>query len=254
MRLFIADDEPLARQRLRRLLSDSRHEVVGEAGNGEAALAAIRQLQPDVALLDIRMPLLDGLAVAAALIEDPYPPAVIFVTAYSAHMLEAFQVQARNYLLKPVRRQDLLRVLETVSRLDRVQLDTARRDLLAKAEVPVLICGDHGRQVRVPVDEILYCRSQDRSVLVCRPGGLLDCELSLREIESRLPQLMRIHRQVLVHPARVESLSRQSEGEGWQLQLRGLAEPLEVSRRLLAEVRRRLAGDSDEAEKLPPVR
>jgi two-component system response regulator AlgR len=108
MRVVIVDDEPLARERLRRLLAEfPGYEVVGEAADGAQALAIIREQNPDLVLLDIRMPGTDGLQVARQLAEEKTPPAVIFTTAFSEHALSAFDASATAYLLKPIRKDKL---------------------------------------------------------------------------------------------------------------------------------------------------
>ena len=113
MRVAIVDDEPLARERLRRLLAEfPGYEVVGEAGDGAQALALIREQNPDLVLLDIRMPGMDGLQVARHLAEEKTPPAVIFTTAFSEHALSAFDASATAYLLKPIKKEKLREALQ----------------------------------------------------------------------------------------------------------------------------------------------
>ena len=123
MRILVCDDEDLARERLVRLLRDVEDcEVVGEAENGRDALEKVEILEPDLVLLDIRMPVMDGIACAEALSRLDNPPAVIFITAFDEHALAAFQVEAVGYLLKPVRREQLNEALARAARLNRAQL------------------------------------------------------------------------------------------------------------------------------------
>ncbi|WP_040819905.1 LytR/AlgR family response regulator transcription factor, partial [endosymbiont of Tevnia jerichonana] len=124
MNILLVDDEPLARERLTALLVElgGDYRVVAMAANGEQALQLCDELQVDLLLLDIRMPGIDGLTVAARLAEMATPPAVIFTTAYDEHALQAFEQNAVGYLLKPVRKQRLLQALEQARRLTRPQL------------------------------------------------------------------------------------------------------------------------------------
>ncbi|HAN68794.1 MAG TPA: DNA-binding response regulator, partial [Halieaceae bacterium] len=123
MKVLLVDDEPLARERLRRLLQRLRPEAcVIEADSGETALALLAKEDPALVLLDVRMPGMDGIEVAAAMDRLPAPPAVIFCTAYDEYALEALRHQAVAYLLKPVRESELARALATAGRVNRVQL------------------------------------------------------------------------------------------------------------------------------------
>ena len=123
MRILVVDDETLARDRLRRMLeAEGEHEVVGEAANGSQAVVLCEELQPELVLLDIRMPGMDGLEPARHFLGLEAPPAVIFCTAYEEHAIQAFDLQAVGYLLKPVRKDNLLAALAKTVRLNRAQL------------------------------------------------------------------------------------------------------------------------------------
>lgn len=127
MKVLICDDEALARERLARFLKDmDGYEIVGEAENGRDALTQAEATAPDIVLLDLRMPVMDGMACAERLAQLPEPPAVIFCTAYDEHALAAFQVQAVGYLLKPVRREQLTEALARATRVNRAQLEAVR--------------------------------------------------------------------------------------------------------------------------------
>jgi two-component system response regulator AlgR len=136
MRILVCDDEALARERLVRLLRDVPDcEVVGEAENGREALTKVEALDPDLILLDIRMPIMDGIACAEALARLDNPPAVIFITAFDEHALAAFQVEAVGYLLKPVRREQLNEALARAARLNRAQLQQIKEKVSSTAKV-----------------------------------------------------------------------------------------------------------------------
>ena len=125
MRILVVDDEAPARDRLKRLLREfTEVEVVGEAADGKAALAATAELQPDLILLDIRMPGMDGMEAARHLATLPQPPRVIFTTAYGEHALEAFEAQAIDYLVKPVRKERLAQALERAAKILTPSADT----------------------------------------------------------------------------------------------------------------------------------
>ncbi len=237
-RVFIADDEKLARERLRRLLEDSPFEVVGEAENGEQTLKAVATLAPDILLLDIRMPGKDGLETAAELSETAYPPAIIFVTAYDAYLMQAFQVRAQNYLLKPVRREALLKALETASQVTRAQLRTLENDLLQRDDEPTLAVQDGDTERRIPLAEVICLQAENKYVTLHTLSGDVLCDDSLKELESRFPDLVRIHRNTLINPQHVIALQRGDTG--LSLKMRATSQALVVSRRLARSVRQQL--------------
>src|SRR5690606_31054528 len=130
IRVLICDDEPLARDRLRRMLEKIPETLgVGEAENGEELLEQLPQLRPDLILLDIRMPAMDGLPAAARLSESDNPPAIVFCTAYDEHAIAAFKVNAIDYLLKPVRQDDLEKTLHKASRVNKAQMAVVRQEI-----------------------------------------------------------------------------------------------------------------------------
>ena len=125
MRILIVDDEAPARQRLQQLLEDlGGHEIVGEAANGQDALKLSSQLDPDVILLDIRMPGMDGMECARHISARENPPAVVFTTAYDQYAIEAFEARAVGYLLKPVRKERLENALSQARRLTSAEADS----------------------------------------------------------------------------------------------------------------------------------
>jgi len=229
-RVLIIDDEPLARARLAALLREcDGAEVVGAFGDGESALAAVRELQPDVVLLDINMPGIDGIAVAQRWVGQGRPR-VIFCTAYDTHALEAFELDAVDYLLKPVRAERL-----------RAALARAQRRV-ADADAPVVyLRGRLGsEEIRVALDDVVCLLAEEKYVVVRHRHGELLIEESLRQLEEAHPQqFVRLHRNCLVPPSRLLGLKTLADGRVLA-RLDGTDFTPEISRRNLAVVRRSL--------------
>jgi two-component system response regulator AlgR len=235
MRILIVDDEPLARARLTALLGEcaaAAHgavEVCGSVGDGEAALDAIGALQPDVLLLDINMPGLDGVALAQRL-AGRSKPQVVFCTAYENHALQAFELGAVDYLLKPVRLERL-----------REALQRAARRQSASAEPGIHLYGRlRGEQVRIPLGEVVCLLAEEKYVVVRHAGGELLVEESLRQLEEAHPQqLVRLHRNCLVPASRLLGLKTLADGRVLA-RLGGTELAPEVSRRNLPALRKLL--------------
>ncbi len=238
MKILIADDEAPARARLASLLAvaGSGYELVAEAANGSEVLAACEKQPVDLVLLDIRMPGMDGIAAALALAERPNPPAVVFVTAFDEHALAAFEANAIDYLLKPVRPERLQRALDKASALSGEQ-----QSALAQA-AGYLNASYRGGVLRIPAADVIFLRADSKYVEVWHAQGLALTEESLRTVEERLPGLfLRVHRNALVAPGRVRELRKGQEGQ-LLLVMDGCEEQVEVSRRHAPEVRRMLRG------------
>lgn len=239
MRILIADDEAPARARLAALLAADAgdHEVIGQAANGSEVLAQCAREPVDLVLLDIRMPGLDGIQAALALAATERPPAVIFVTAYDEHALAAFDANAIDYLLKPVRPERLHRALAKARALSREQ-----QQALSAGDAFISASYRGGMQ-RIPVAAVICLRADSKYVEVWHDEGMALTEESLRAIEDRLPgRFLRVHRNALVAPARVREVRRSDSGQQL-LVLDGTDEAIEVSRRHVPEVRRLLRGD-----------
>lgn len=237
MKILIVDDEQLARDRLARMVGALEGcTVVGEAGNGLQALEQAQRSDPDVVLLDIRMPGMDGLETARHLGALEAPPAVIFCTAYEEHAVQAFDLQAVGYLLKPVRRENLGVALERAQRVNKAQLaaltqadDSRRSHISARTRRGIEL---------VPVDEVRYFQADQKYVTVRHPGGEVIIDETLRELEEEFGDtFVRIHRNSLVAAAHIERLERGDSGQA-RIRLRDVSESLDVSRRHLAAVRR----------------
>lgn len=244
LKILLVDDEPLARERLRTLLGDIAgqlpNSVVGEAGNGLAALEFLREHQADVVLADIRMPGMDGIELAGHLGGLETPPAVIFTTAFDNYAVQAFDLSAVDYLLKPVRAQRLQSALQKV--------------LLAQPPNPTLLadigrevrgggrthlsCQERGRLLLVPVAEVLYFKADLKYVTARTVEREYLLDEALTHLESEFAErFIRLHRSVLVAKSALAGFEKaagdDAEAYGWAL-LRGLPEKLPVSRRLWA--------------------
>jgi two-component system, LytTR family, response regulator AlgR len=225
-RIIIADDEAPARRRLFDLLDELQpafaHAVVAEAQNGKEALAAAAQ-GADILLLDIRMPEMDGIETARHLLRMENAPRVIFITAYDQHALEAFEVHAVDYLLKPVRRERLLAALEPRG---------ARR---------FFSVNERGRLLLVPAEEVIYFRAELKYITVMTANREYLIEDSLTHIDEEFGgRYLRIHRNCLARADLIESFERDADADGeaqWIVTLRGRGERLPVSRRQHAQVR-----------------
>ncbi|MDP4536858.1 LytTR family DNA-binding domain-containing protein [Alkalimonas collagenimarina] len=228
MKVLLVDDEPLARSRMRRLLqAHADVDLVGEAEDGQQALELCRSLQPDLLLLDIEMPTLSGLDVAKALSDVVVPPALVFVTAHPQHALNAWQLAAAGYLVKPVSAEALADLLGRLGKPNRVQLE-------AKKE-PVISYQLAGVSRQVALSAILYLQAEDKYVRLVFQGGEALIEQSLRQLELDYPQLLRIHRKVLINSQHFVALHQ--HGSGYWLELNGCAERLDVSRREASKIR-----------------
>lgn len=241
LKILLVDDEPLARDRLRTLLSDISiqlpTEVVGEAGNGLAAMAFLKEHPVDVVLADIRMPGMDGIELAGHLGAFEKPPAVIFTTAYDNYAVQAFDLNALDYLLKPVRTQRLLTALQKAHGAplpDAAVLAGIGREVRGGGRTH-LSCHERGRLLLVPVAEVLYFKADLKYVTArtVEREFLLDEALTHLETEFA-DRFVRLHRAVLVAKAGLAGFEKaggdDADAYGWAL-LRGVPDKLPVSRR-----------------------
>lgn len=243
LRVFIADDETPARERLKELLADLAAElpteVVGEAANGLDAVAQLPASRAQVLLLDIEMPGMRGLEVARHLAGLEAAPAVVFVTAHDRHAVEAFELNALDYLLKPVRASRLAAALKKAS-----ADGPPGRERLAKAAVQAreyLSVTERNRIHLVPVRDVLYLRAELKYVTLRTRSGEHLIEESLVALEREFAErFVRVHRNCLVARAAVRGFERSAAGgeePHWNVVLDGVPERLPVSRRQWAEVR-----------------
>lgn len=237
--ILVVDDEALARQRLRTLLADCNGPVTGridDVASADEAIGRLRQHPYDVVLLDIQMPGSGGLELARVLRTLAAPPAIVFVTAHSQHALAAFEMDAADYLTKPVRLERLQQALAKAERSGRAAGAAAGAD--------VLIIQDRGRTERVPLSEVLYLKAQLKYVTVRTASRSYILDGALSDLEDRYAgQFMRIHRNALVARRAVRALEKHhgnesgDDADGWAVRLAGISEVLQVSRRQLGAVR-----------------
>ncbi len=245
--ILLVDDEALARLRLRALLQDCTDppcEVVGEAGDATEAQALLHGRACDLLLLDIGLPGLDGMQLAAALRAQPRPPSVVFVTAHAQHALRAFELDAVDYLTKPVSRERLRSALQRVAQRRRA-VPTA-----ADGDARVLVVHDRGRVLRLPLSDVLFLKAELKYVTLRTAAHSYVLDDPLSELEQRLGDgFLRVHRNALVARSAVRALQRrrgdgssadEGHGEHWAVQLTPTGEWLAVSRRQLAAVREAL--------------
>jgi two-component system response regulator AlgR len=239
MRVLIVDDEKLARDRLRELLNDiGGYTVVGEAMNGTEAVEKVSNLNPDVVLMDIRMPGMDGLEAAMHMMGMEAPPSVIFTTAYDQHALDAFEVNAVDYLLKPIRKDRLANALTKAHKLTIKQareIHQARAEPQARTHISVHLRGN----IRlVPVPDVMFFLADSKYVVVRTASEEHLIEDSLVNLEKEFgDQFLRVHRNALVATQFIKGIEKSPAGT-WQVALKGSDKKLDVSRRHTAGVRR----------------
>ena len=239
IRVLVVDDESLARSRLKTLLGDCREpqaQVLGEAANAVQAMDFLQHHAVDAVLADIHMPGADGLMLAQALRQLPHPPAVVFVTAYAEHAVQAFELEALDYLTKPVRLERLQAALQKIERARHQAADAA-----TEAQEDVLVIQERGRAERVPLAQVLYLKAELKYITVRTASRSYLLEASLSDLEARYgSRFIRIHRNALVARRAVRALEKHhdpEEGEGWAVRLDGVEDALFVSRRQLSAVR-----------------
>ena len=241
LQVLVVDDEPLARARLVSLLAHCQTTAV-QAANAVEAMERLQHQHFDLVLLDVHMPGLDGLQLARVLQTRNEPLAVVFVTAHAEHALQAFELDATDYLTKPVR-------------LERLQaaLQKAQRHLQQRGTVPlpaspaeeIILIQERNRTERLPLSEVIYFKAELKYITVRTATRHLILDGSLGDLEEKYgARFMRIHRNALIARSAARSLQKHhdpEEGEGWALRLDGVSELLFVSRRQLAAVRELLA-------------
>lgn len=234
--VLIADDEPLARERIRRLVEAlPGYSACGEAADGNEVLTKIAQQAPDILLLDIRMPGMDGMEAAERIATLEAPPAIIFCTAYDHYAIQAFDVHAVAYLLKPVRREALAEALKRAGRVNRVQLQAlAEKDSGTEEQIAVRT---HRGTELIDIRGILYCEADQKYVTIHHVRGETVTDYTLKELENTYPQhLLRIHRHTLVGVRFIQALLRNGDGQA-VIDLTDNHGRLPVSRRHTASVR-----------------
>lgn len=242
MRILICDDEPLAIERLSRLVVQLGHEVVAHACNGRDAIELVDQHQPDVVLLDIQMPEMNGLLCAEQLGTFDPMPAIIFCTAYDDHALDAFKSKAQGYLLKPIAQDDLARVLHQLPRLNQAQITHIKQqDTHDRPHQRQHITARTYRGVElIPVENIYYFLADQKYVTVRHKHGSVLIDETLKDLELEFQdRFIRIHRNALVSMDYLDGLELISSGQ-YQVRCKEVDERLAVSRRHLPYLRDRM--------------
>jgi len=256
LRILIVDDEAPARARLRNLLDDVLpqvpNRVVAEAVDGLGALEQVNHVEADVALVDIRMPRMDGIELARHLAGLAKPPAVIFVTAYDQYAIQAFDLSAVDYLLKPVRAE---RLAEALRKANRSPAGIAALRQATEAIEPGgrrhLRCSERGKVLLVPVAEVVYFKAELKYVTARTREREFLLEESLAQLETEFDQrFLRIHRNCLVARVAIAGFEREHETTmagveaeaRWALLLKGVPERLPVSRRQWSQVKLAVEG------------
>ncbi len=235
LNILIIDDEKPARDRLRRLVDAiPDYRVAGEAANGSEALERIRELSPDVLLLDISMPGMDGMTLARTLQESGASPAVIFCTAYQDQALRAFEVEAVDYVVKPVRTERLEKALEKAARYLGSNGGKAEEQHFLRSTVG-------GKVVLTPLSRVVCLLAEDKYTTVIHENGMTVVDESLTELENCYPSnFFRVHRNALVSRKHLRGLERTPEGHT-QVLLSGSDRKPEVSRRNVSALRKLLS-------------
>ena len=238
MKILIADDEHLARQRLRQMVESLGENNIAEVNNGLAVLEYCQINIPDVILLDIRMPGIDGMEVAIKLSELQARPAIIFTTAFPEHAIAAFEVYATDYLLKPIKKIRLEAALKKVcgKTADELNVDNApnkRTSLCVRVR---------GNLQKIAIEDILYFRAEQKYVMVCHKEGQVLIEDSLKSLELEFADyFIRIHRNALASYTYLSGMTKGKEGQ-WLLTLNNVDEKLDISRRHVSALRKVFKG------------
>ena len=256
LRILIVDDEQPARERLRELLQDSHDElatqVVGEAGNGPQALMLFPECDAEVALVDIHMPVMSGIELARHLQALERPPAVVFITAHDQYAVQAFEVNAFDYLLKPVRRTRLVAALQKAAARATVGAADARERLVRadRRARRYLSAAERGKVTLIPLEDVVYLKADQKYVTVRTRDREFLIEETLAQLEEEFGELLlRVHRSCLVARRSVRGVTQAQPdtgvdgGEpGWSVVLEGLDEPIPISRRQWASVKALVKG------------
>ncbi len=238
MDILIVDDESLARERLLRMIEPlEMHRVVGQAATAAEALAMVSEQDPDIVLMDVRMPGEDGLSAAEQLSQLEDPPTIIFCSAYDEYAIHAFSVEASGYLLKPVKREQLYEALEKAQKLNRAQrlaLQTPESNPNQRSHISAKT--RRGVEL-IPLDSIFYFNADHKYVTVFHEGGETLIDDTLKDLESEFSdRFVRVHRNALVAIQYIEGMERSNVGH-YEVRIKGIESQPIVSRRHVAKLR-----------------
>lgn len=240
LKALIVDDEPLARSELRYLLEKtSLVRVVGEASTAEEAYELITSIDYDVVFLDVRMPGLSGTELARKIGELPKRPALVFVSAYSEHALEAFEVEADDYLVKPVSEE---RLKKTINKLEkRIQKNEYVKDLTAGIS-DIIFVDLQDRKIPIKIKDILYFEAIDDYSRLHTNNRSYLLKITLKDLEERLAVkgFLRVHRKYLVNMSYIKEIIQLSRN-AMLLRLNDDRQTeIRVSRRKIPQIRKLL--------------
>ena len=243
MDIVVCDDEALARERLSRMVVHLGHRVVAQASNGIEAIVAVQSHQPDIVILDIRMPELNGLEAAAKISQMPTPPAIIFCTAFDQYAIDAFKTHAIAYLLKPIALDDLKQAIDKASRLNQAQLQALpnqpKEPSLSRKRHNIVARTHRGVEL-IPLDEIYYFLADQKYVMVRHKHGQVLIDETLKELEVEFAEpFIRIHRNALLSIKYLEGLEMLPSGQ-YQVRCKEIEEKLLVSRRHLPLIKEKM--------------
>ena len=242
MDILICDDEPLAVERLSRLVNQLGHHVVATAEHGKQAIEFVKQYEPDVVLLDIQMPEMDGISCAQHLRALDPMPAEVFCTAYDEHALSAIQSHAQGYLLKPIAKYDLEQVLTTLTRLTQAQVSNIEKKeaMEEKIQRQQIAAKTYRGLELIPTENIYYFLADQKYVTVRHKNGTVLIDETLKGLEQEFTnKFIRIHRNALISLDYLDGLELVATGQ-YQVRCRDLDEKLAVSRRHLPILRERM--------------
>ena len=242
MRVVICDDEPLARERLKRIMQEEGHEVVGEGATGLEGIEQVKATNPDVILLDIRMPKMDGIRCAKELSELDNPPAIIFITAYDHYAIAAFKAHAIGYLLKPANREELSEAMARAAVLNTAQLSKIRRleERVAQPSRQHIAARTYRGIELIALSDIYYFYAEQKYVQMRHKNGTVLIDETLKDLEKEFGDLFfRIHRNALVNLNYLEMLEVVDQ-DHYQVRFKGIDEKLAVSRRHLPTLREKI--------------
>lgn len=244
--IVIVDDEPLARERLQRMVVALDYEVSGEAQNAEDALQLIKRVDPAIVLLDIEMPGETGLQLAEKMRVLEHPPAVIFTTAYDQYALEAFDTFAAGYLMKPVNREKLAQALEKAQQLSKAQLSVVHTstdngheadNTPTTSQPQHLSVRSHRGVDLIAIDSIRYFTADSKYITVAGTQGECLMDGTLKQLETDFaPHFIRIHRNTLVSARHINGLDRANDGT-YSVRLSGVDTKPIVSRRYARKIK-----------------